>query len=183
MTIICAQCGTEFTPHVKANRKTRFCSRLCYIRDWNKRHIEELRPRLREYQRTHRKKVRLAKRRYNRSVKGQAAHQRGIQPDRNAKFIEQYRNDPYVRAVYNARSKSRKLLIKVRPKVCESCGSTQRVHCHHHDGNPLNMAIENLEWLCNLCHSDQHSTDGPLDHASQTTGNIPDSQDKTRTSS
>jgi hypothetical protein len=41
----------------------------------------------------------------------------------------------------------------VKPAACEQCGSTGRIHGHHHDySRPLEV-----EWLCTACHGRAHA--------------------------
>ena len=40
--------------------------------------------------------------------------------------------------------------------ICERCGSVNKLGIHHKDGNHENNLIENLECLCNSCHSKEH---------------------------
>jgi 5-methylcytosine-specific restriction endonuclease McrA len=39
---------------------------------------------------------------------------------------------------------------------CERCGTTDRLHVHHRDGNITNNDPANLETLCVLCHNRHH---------------------------
>lgn len=50
----------------------------------------------------------------------------------------------------------------VQAKVCQRCGSTQNLHIHHIDRNPLNDSINNLEVLCSTCHHKEHVNEKPL---------------------
>ena len=43
-----------------------------------------------------------------------------------------------------------------RGTSCEVCGGNNRVTAHHIDGNRLNNSAENIQTLCNNCHSTHH---------------------------
>ena len=45
---------------------------------------------------------------------------------------------------------------KLRGSSCENCGSTERLHTHHKDGNVKNNAKENIGTLCASCHLKLH---------------------------
>ena len=42
------------------------------------------------------------------------------------------------------------------PLVCSSCGVTDQIHIHHLDGDPWNMAMDNMQPLCVSCHLRHH---------------------------
>ena len=45
------------------------------------------------------------------------------------------------------------------PAVCARCGATEKLTVHHVDRNRLNDDVENLEIVCNKCHSLEHVDD------------------------
>lgn len=47
------------------------------------------------------------------------------------------------------------------PRVCSGCGKSpqKRMDRHHVDGNPLNNAPDNVQWLCTKCHRSRHPKD------------------------
>lgn len=47
-------------------------------------------------------------------------------------------------------------LYSVAGRCCEICGSEQRIHRHHKDGNTLNNAQDNIALLCATCHQAEH---------------------------
>lgn len=51
-------------------------------------------------------------------------------------------------------------LFKIKPKACETCGSTVGVQVHHIDCNPKNNDIKNLKILCHFHHSMTHDEIG-----------------------
>lgn len=44
-----------------------------------------------------------------------------------------------------------KRLAKKKPKVCEWCGTIQKVQVHHIDHDKMNNSDDNLTWLCGYC--------------------------------
>ena len=44
-----------------------------------------------------------------------------------------------------------------REHVCEVCGSTENLQCHHKNLTWLDNTPSNLQWLCTKCHSEVHS--------------------------
>ena len=55
---------------------------------------------------------------------------------------------------------SRRQSGKMRKESCENCESTDQLHCHHLDENPLNNDPSNLMTLCFSCHVKWHWTHG-----------------------
>ena len=49
---------------------------------------------------------------------------------------------------------------KHRKSSCEACGSTEKLHAHHVDGQPKNSDAENIQTLCVHCHNFLHATAG-----------------------
>lgn len=45
---------------------------------------------------------------------------------------------------------------KHRKPACERCGTADRLHVHHKDGNFKNNDPANLETLCETCHGKEH---------------------------
>jgi len=43
------------------------------------------------------------------------------------------------------------------PPQCNRCGSDQKLEVHHRDRRPSNDSIQNLEILCERCHSKEHA--------------------------
>lgn len=46
----------------------------------------------------------------------------------------------------------RALLAQGAEPVCAICGSKEKLHVHHKDGNHNNNVLSNLCWLCCKCH-------------------------------
>jgi hypothetical protein len=53
-------------------------------------------------------------------------------------------------------TQSRRNASKAVGAVCEACPSTKDLMVHHVDINPLNNSPENLQTLCNKCHTRWH---------------------------
>lgn len=45
-----------------------------------------------------------------------------------------------------------------RGSSCEACGSTEKLHAHHVDGQPPNNEPSNIQTLCVYCHNFLHAT-------------------------
>lgn len=58
---------------------------------------------------------------------------------------------------HTSRERARK--VKQR-EACEKCNGTHRLHVHHRDENPMNNSEENLQVLCNSCHTKHHNPKG-----------------------
>lgn len=58
--------------------------------------------------------------------------------------------------VVKSRHKARRWMRANIPRECRRCGYTGGCTVHHRDGDPLNNAPENLEWLCRRCHDIEH---------------------------
>lgn len=48
---------------------------------------------------------------------------------------------------------------KVKMTKCERCASETELQRHHKDRNPANNAFENIEVLCQTCHTKEHCSD------------------------
>ena len=55
---------------------------------------------------------------------------------------------------------SRRQSAKKAGAKCEECQSSQKLHVHHRDENPLNNDPSNLQTLCASCHRRWHMTHG-----------------------
>lgn len=69
--------------------------------------------------------------------------------DRHSQRMSGTGNPAYVNG-NSGKYVSRKL-AKVKPKVCEWCGATERIHVHHIDHNHEHNDPDNLMWLCMNC--------------------------------
>lgn len=47
---------------------------------------------------------------------------------------------------------------KHRLPSCEACGSMDKLHAHHVDGQPENNSASNIQTLCVYCHNFLHAT-------------------------
>lgn len=45
------------------------------------------------------------------------------------------------------------LLSSDKPRKCIYCGASERLHVHHVDGDHSNNSLNNLEWVCIVCHA------------------------------
>lgn len=73
-------------------------------------------------------------------------------PERHAELARAYRarNREKTAAQNKLNYEIRKGAIKRQP--CQTCGTTDKVHAHHHDySKPFDV-----EWFCFLCHRKQH---------------------------
>lgn len=56
-----------------------------------------------------------------------------------------------------AENRSRQRLREMLPaEPCEVCGTTQKIHRHHRDHDPMNNARENIAFLCEPHHIELH---------------------------
>lgn len=53
--------------------------------------------------------------------------------------------------------------IDLAGKICERCGSKQKLVRHHKDRNPRNNRRSNLEILCGDCHKEEHEKPLPAE--------------------
>lgn len=67
---------------------------------------------------------------------------RGRSGEQNGRYIDGAQSTAY-----------RQMLEKVR---CNRCGTTEQLLVHHVDGVHTNNVVENLEVLCNPCHTSHH---------------------------
>jgi hypothetical protein len=157
----CKHCGKEFPDPTWPNTKQIYCSSRCNKAAWNKAHREELRLKWKEYQVRCRVKRLQSQRKYNKSAKGIHCKIKYYEAHKKELFAAQlqaYKSDPHVRALYRSRELGRELLKKLKvPKVCNDCGATERIECHHRNFNSLDNDPTNLVWLCKQCHSLRHS--------------------------
>ena len=117
--------------------------------DYYRKHYQENRKRLLEMGIIYRSSRRVKKLR-----EGYKERYRPIERERSRRR----REDPVYRKFSHARAKSRSALLAIAPKICCHCSSKKRIHCHHLGDNPLNWKIQNLCWLCTVCHRAVHST-------------------------
>lgn len=73
-------------------------------------------------------------------------------PERHAELAREYRarNKEKTKAQNQLNYAVRKGLIERQP--CETCGTSERIHAHHHDySEPFDV-----QWLCYKCHKKAH---------------------------
>jgi hypothetical protein len=101
------------------------------------------------------------KKRYAEDPRVRERHRRYQQTDAGKKSVAKSKNDfiaknPVKRAchlILGSAVKSGKVL---KPKSCECCGKSGRLHGHHDDYSlPLSV-----RWLCPLCHTAWHKENG-----------------------
>jgi hypothetical protein len=64
------------------------------------------------------------------------------------------------RAVRDTSARMRKLVQVQKKPACEQCGSVERLHIHHLDGDPWNCEPANLKTFCEPCHKAWHVRHG-----------------------
>jgi len=152
----CVQCGADFTKQWP-NTKQRACSRECMKKFYRTVNREELTKKANDWAKANRESRLAIQRRWNNSLGGLACKRKWYEAnisDRCRQYLQRYRTDEMVRKLQSSRANSRKALIRSgRDYVCEGCGSTVRLHCHHKDLNPFNRELNNLQWLCIPCHA------------------------------
>ena len=128
----CPVCQVVFTP----TKNQQYCTPTCADKAYQRRKREHINAVSRAWSRRNRKKRRQI---YLRSQRKHAA--------------ATWQRNKWRHAASYSRRLSRKLLLKLRPAICEAAGVHRgRVECHHKDNDPFNRAPENLEWLCTLHH-------------------------------
>ena len=57
----------------------------------------------------------------------------------------------------NARTRDKYAIKKAGIfKICVDCGTDKKIHVHHIDFDPLNNNLNNLVYLCTVCHGLKH---------------------------
>ena len=73
---------------------------------------------------------------------------------KNPKISERYKgkgNPNYKNGIRTGK----RMILEVN-KICQECGSDERLEVHHKDKNRKNNNLNNLQLLCRSCHSKQH---------------------------
>ena len=136
---ICKQCGKEFEQHECYIRRGQgiFCSISCgtTYRNLTNNPSKKLEVRMKISQ-NHADVSGVKNPMYGRSGKNATSY-----IDGRSKFIGE---------------KYRKILLATgKDPVCKICGSRDKLHVHHIDGNHKNNEINNLVWLCVRCHNNK----------------------------
>lgn len=76
-------------------------------------------------------------------------------PERHAELARDYRRRHPEKVIAQNRLNYavRKGLIQRKP--CEACGTTEKVHAHHHSYEPEHWY--DVRWLCYVCHKLEHN--------------------------
>ncbi len=113
----------------------------------------------------------------NREVKGRALAIKGVQSGELHLYCSEgckyscpiYGRDLYPRDFRPATSREvqpqlRKLVLERDGYICQKCGRTDTLHCHHIDpvkNNPIESAdVDNCTTFCINCHKEVHQQDG-----------------------
>ncbi len=157
----CLHCGTPFS-RVWPNAIQIFCTKACTLADYVERNREKINAKSEEQRTiTNRPAVLAAKRKWN--AKDSAKEKKRLyrenhMPEIIRNFLERYHADPQFKANLQSRSNARRKLKRSgREMKCSECGSTDALHCHHVNKNPMDNRLENLAWLCIPCHAQAHS--------------------------
>lgn len=131
----CLNCGENYTTLLKyfRNGRSKYCSKSCSVSGGNA--LRKGRPLTRDISGEN-----------NPNWKGGISQFNSVYTRRfEAKYPEKVR-------AHNAVHKAiRSGTLKRLP--CEHCGSTERIHAHHHDySKPLDV-----QWLCQRCHIHEHA--------------------------
>ena len=164
VTIPCPACGIVFTREWP-NTKQSACSRACSQAIYREKNREKLSAIASEWAKRNRSRRLEIQRKWNNSEKGAASKKKYYDSHLSEiakKTLSMFHEDEQFRKVMIARvTSSRRLKASSRPYVCEACGSTKKLQCHHVDWNPLNWQdMSNLQWLCVRCHNLVHSEAG-----------------------
>lgn len=154
MKIKCENCGKLFEKPLKANSKTKYCSRKCLLVQWRLNNKAKLKKYFAEYSAENIQAIRKAKRKWNQSEGGQKLKHAWYLKNKKKvmhNMLTKYRDKMISR-------KDAKILIKRLgwKKECRLCKSTENVQLHHKDGNALNNHITNLVYLCRKHHYEKH---------------------------
>lgn len=133
---ICKQCGKEFETekcYIKRGGG-KFCSVSCgttyrNIHD-NPTKKEEVRKKISEN---------------HSDVSGENNPMYGVRGEKAPAYIDGRSN-------FKGETYRKILLATGREPICKICGSKEKLHVHHIDGNHKNNDIDNLVWLCSDCH-------------------------------
>ena len=86
--------------------------------------------------------------------------------ERTKKWHKENKKPPMTTAekrINTSRGIARQRLVKYRAKICADCGTPKvpdrRIECHHIDKNVFNNSLNNLQWLCSVCHGMYHRDD------------------------
>jgi len=141
-----------------------YCKRSCYLAAYRRNNHDLLNEKSREWAHANRSARLSIQRRWNNSEKGLEYKRRWHEAhisERTRRYLARYHTDEMIKVLQNSRQKSRTKLIRSgAPRVCNTCGTDARLHCHHIDWNPLNRELSNLEWQCVPCHALLHSEAG-----------------------
>lgn len=130
----CEWCGKEFLSYPSAHR--RFCSRSCATKKQN---------------------ARLGNPAKRADVRAKiSAHHADISGKNNPMYGKRGKDAPsYIdgRSSFEVVTYIGVLLASGRERKCELCGSSEKVHVHHKDGNHKNNNLSNLMFVCPRCHN------------------------------
>lgn len=137
ITRTCLQCGKEFLTYESSIKKGKgkFCSISCGTKYRNLYSNPTKDPEVR-------KKI--------------SEHHADVSGSRNPMYGRRGKEAPsYVDGLHliHPRRYRAILLSSDRPMCCIYCGTTERLHVHHIDGDHKNENLDNLVWVCIRCHT------------------------------
>ncbi len=163
--VACTVCGKDFLRKGWPTTKHLYCSSKCRRKAYYQRNKERILAETKRRNEGEKRGQRLnAQRNWNNPERGRERKRQWHEKNRSAlseESLRQYTSSPYIRAVYEARRKSRARLKRISIRQCVFCLARhregQRIECHHIDRDPLSIEDSNLVWLCHRCHSLVHS--------------------------
>lgn len=130
-----------FCKIILTGKSKKYCSDIHRIKYWIQNNKDKRKKSWRKYLDTHREQQRQ---------RSKNNYHTNKERDKKYRFNHRVEN--------NARTRAKYALKKLNvPKICNKCKTKQgRIDVHHKDGNPLNNSVNNLIYLCSLCHGIVH---------------------------
>lgn len=161
------ECSNSFVPRPWPATRNKYCSIECNKRAYQLRHRERLNEESKKRYAADPERHREYKRRWNNKPEGYA-NRLEWQKAHYKETYERAKREKDLLAKVRGRWHSRRILLRSgRPCACEIVGLGEhrgRIECHHLDGNPRNITLSNLQWICKRHHSLQHRKSPPLPH-------------------
>jgi hypothetical protein len=137
-TFKCLNCGKICLVHSRHWQK-KYCSKECGDKYYVKNNPNIRKKILRRYADTHREEQKKRSKAYY---------------EQNRERMITYGKEHQLEN--SARTRAKLIAKKNMEKVCVECHSNGNIHVHHIDFNAFNNNLDNLIYLCSICHGKRH---------------------------
>jgi hypothetical protein len=153
--MICNRCSIEFIRKPKAVRQI-YCSKKCNQAAYEERQGSRIAELRKANYDANKNRYRSYKEKWNQSSKGKANRKQWYENHKQEQIARMKAKPDYLLNLRFSKQ-AKRVLLRHKAKICENCATRVGIIDAHHKTKPRsNNSIENLAWLCRVCHARTH---------------------------